>query len=99
LKGIGAKLSRDFIFESLTDPQAYVYQDFRHEGPPKEYPARMPYINKNPIGLSKNEILSVIAFLQQMSGEPITVSPSEIVAPGAPVKVADAEPLSHARVQ
>lgn len=99
LKGIGAKLSRDFIFESLTDPQAYVYQDFRHEGPPKEYPARMPYINKNPIGLSKNEILSVIAFLQQMSGEPITVNPAEIIAPGEPVKAADAEPLSLARVQ
>lgn len=87
LKGIGAKLTRDFIYESLTQPQAYIYLDFRHEGPPKEYPARMPYINKNPIGLSKNEILSVIAFLQQMSGEPITVSPSEIVqaeAPAAP---------------
>ena len=79
LKGIGAKLTREFIFESLTQPQAYVYLDYRHEGPPKEYPARMPYINKNPIGLSKNEILSVIAFLQQMSGEPITVSPSEIM--------------------
>lgn len=99
LKGIGAKLSRDFIFESLTDPQAYVYQDFRHEGPPKEYPARMPYINKNPIGLSKNEILSVIAFLQQMSGEPITVNPAEIIAPGEPLKAADAEPLSLAKVQ
>ena len=79
LKGIGAKLTREFIFESLTQPQAYVYLDYRHEGPPKQYPARMPYINKNPIGLSKNEILSVIAFLQQMSGEPITVSPSEIM--------------------
>jgi len=78
LKGIGAKLTREFIYESLTQPQAYIYLDFRHEGPPKEYPARMPYINKNPIGLSNNEILSVIAFLQQMSGEPITVSPSEI---------------------
>lgn len=78
LKGIGAKLSREFMYESLTQPQAYIYLDFRHEGQPKEYPARMPYINKNPIGLSKNEILSVIAFLQQMSGEPITVSPSEI---------------------
>ena len=72
-------LFRSFIYESLTQPQAYVYLDYRHEGPPKEYPARMPYINKNPIGLSKNEILSVIAFLQQMSGEPITVSPSEIM--------------------
>jgi mono/diheme cytochrome c family protein len=97
LKGIGAKLSREFMYESLTDPQAYLYLDFRHEGQPKEYPARMPYINKNPIGLSKNEILSVIAFLQQMSGEPITVNPSEIVAPGAPVKAADASPVAVAK--
>lgn len=94
LKGIGAKLSREFIYESLTQPQAYIYLDFRHEGPPKEYPARMPYINKNPIGLSKNEILSVIAFLQQMSGEPITVSPDEITQTAqatAPIPVAHAQ--------
>src|SRR6185503_824227 len=78
LKGIGAKLSREFIFESLTQPQAYIYLDYRHEGLPKEYPARMPYINTNPIGLTRNEILSVIAFLQQMSGEPISVNPSEL---------------------
>jgi mono/diheme cytochrome c family protein len=99
LKGIGAKLSRDFIYESLTEPQAYIYMDFRHEGAPKEYPARMPYINKNPIGLSRNEILSVIAFLQQMSGEPITVNPSEIIAPGQPVKAAEAEAVTVAQVQ
>src|SRR6476620_12420165 len=97
LKGIGAKLTREFIYESLTQPQAYVYLDFRHEGQPKEYPARMPYINKNPIGLSKNEILSVIAFLQQMSGEPITVSPSEITqASDAPP--AQAKPAQTAAV-
>ena len=84
LKGIGAKLSREFIYESLTSPQSYIYLDYRHEGPPKEYPAKMPHINKNPIALTKNEILSVIAFLQQMSGEPITVSPSEIVQTAAP---------------
>ena len=94
LKGVGAKLSREFLFESLTQPQAYIYLDFRHEGPPKEYPARMPIINKNPIALTNNEILSVIAFLQQMSGEPITVSPSEII------QSAQVEPvvkLAHAR--
>jgi mono/diheme cytochrome c family protein len=94
LKGIGAKLSREFIYESLTQPQAYIYLDYRHEGPPKEYPARMPYINKNPIGLSRNEILSVIAFLQQMSGEPITVSPEEITQTAqatAPIPVAHAQ--------
>lgn len=85
LKGIGAKLTREFMYESLTQPQAYIYLDYRHEGPPKQYPARMPHINKNPIGLSNNEILSVIAFLQQMSGEPITVSPSEITLPTAAV--------------
>jgi hypothetical protein len=63
----------------------------------------MPYINKNPIGLTKNEILSVIAFLQQMSGEPISVNPSELEVPGqapkSPVKAEDAAPVAvaHAR--
>src|SRR5688572_26021188 len=94
LKGIGAKLTREFIYESLTQPQAYIYLDFRHEGQPKEYPARMPHINKNPIGLSNNEILSVIAFLQQMSGEPITVSPSEITQP---TRTAAAVPVAQAQ--
>jgi mono/diheme cytochrome c family protein len=94
LKGIGAKLSREFIYESLTQPQAYIYLDYRHEGPPKEYPARMPHINKNPIGLTNNEILSVIAFLQQMSGEPISVSPSEIAMPGHAAPVAATAPAA-----
>ena len=92
LKGIGAKLTREFIYESLTQPQAYVYLDYRHDGVPEEYPARMPHINKNPIALSNNEILSVIAFLQKMSGEPITVSPSEIVQP---TQTAAVIPLNH----
>jgi mono/diheme cytochrome c family protein len=101
LKGIGAKLRKEFIYESLTQPQAYIYLDYRHEGPPKEYPARMPYINKNPIGLSKNEILSVIAFLQQMSGEPVSVTPAELEMPGAaptaPVKAAESGPMAVAQ--
>src|SRR3989442_9733217 len=69
LKGIGAKLTREFIYESLTQPQAYIYLDYRHEGPPKQYPARMPHINKNPIGLSEPELLAVMAFLQSLGGE------------------------------
>jgi mono/diheme cytochrome c family protein len=101
LKGIGAKLSREFLFESLTQPQAYIYLDYRHEGVAKEYPARMPYINKNPIGLSRNEILSVIAFLQQMSGEPISVTVTELDAPGqapaAPAKAAQSGPVAVAQ--
>ena len=79
LKGIGAKLAPEFIYESLTEPQAYVYLDFRHEGLPKEYPARMPYIHKNPIALSQQEIYSVIAFLQKMSGEPISVKVEDVM--------------------
>jgi len=102
LKGIGAKLSREFIFESLTEPQAYLYLDYRHEGVPKEYPARMPYINKNPCRNAMNEILSVIAFLQQMSGEPISVNPSELDLPrpsAAPVKAADAGTVAVAQAR
>ncbi len=83
LKGIGAKLTREFIYESLTQPQAYIYKDFRHEGLPQEYPARMPHINKNPIALTNQEILSVIAFLQKMSGEPISIKVEDVMKPEA----------------
>ncbi len=83
LKGIGSKLTRDFMYESLTQPQAYVYMDYQHAGPPKFFPAKMPYIDKKPIGLSKNEILAVIAFLQNMSGEEVTIELSEIEVPGS----------------
>lgn len=79
LAGIGAKLAPEFIYESLTQPQAYVYLDFRHEGLPEEYPARMPQINKNPIALSEQEIYSVIAFLQKMSGEPISIKVEDVM--------------------
>jgi mono/diheme cytochrome c family protein len=81
LKGIGAKLTRQFLYESMTQPQAYIYMDYQHVGRPKFFPAKMPSINKKPIGLNNNEILAVIAFLQNMSGEEITVDPSEIEAP------------------
>jgi len=83
LKGIGAKLTREFIYESLTQPQAYIYKDFRHEGLPQDYPARMPHINKNPIALTNQEILSVIAFLQKMSGEPISIKLEDVMKPEA----------------
>jgi mono/diheme cytochrome c family protein len=82
LKGIGSKLTRDFIFESMTQPQSYVYKDYEHVGQPKFFPARMPSINKKPIGLSKNEMLAVIAFLQNMSGEEVTVELAEFESPG-----------------
>ncbi|MCA9421681.1 MAG: cytochrome c [Nitrospira sp.] len=79
LNGIGAKLAPEFLYESLTQPQAYIYLDFRHDGVPKEYPAQMPHIDQDPIGLSKQEIYSVIAFLQKMSGEPISIKVEDIM--------------------
>ncbi|GJL57506.1 MAG: hypothetical protein NPIRA03_03630 [Nitrospirales bacterium] len=92
LSGIGAKLSPEFIYESLTQPQAYIYLDFRHDGVPKEYPAQMPHIDQDPIGLSKQEIYSVIAFLQKMSGEPISIKVEDIMesaeGPDTSLKVA-----------
>jgi len=81
LNGIGAKLAPEFLYESLTQPQAYIYLDFRHDTQPEEYPARMPHINKDPIGLTKPEIYSVIAFLQKMSGEPISIKVEDIMEP------------------
>ena len=96
LAGIGAKLAPEFIYESLTSPQSYIYLDFRHEGVPKEYPARMPYINKNPIALSKQEIYSVIAFLQKMSGEPISIKVEDIIEQDSQeVEVASAVVSGH----
>ena len=96
LAGIGAKLAPEFLYESLTSPQSYIYLDFRHEGVPKEYPARMPYINKNPIALSKQEIYSVIAFLQKMSGEPISIKVEDIMEQGSQeVEVASAVVSGH----
>jgi mono/diheme cytochrome c family protein len=83
LKGVGSKLTREFIYESLTLPQAYVYMDYEHVGRAKFFPAKMPHINKKPIGLNNNEILAVIAFLQSMSGEEVTINLSELATPGS----------------
>ena len=92
LKGVGAKLTREFLFESLTDPQAYIALDYRHEGLPKQYPARMPYIHRNPIALTQGEILTVIAFLQRMSGEPVSVKVQEVMDASEAVEVASVSP-------
>lgn len=77
LQGIGSKLTRNFIYESLTKPQAYYYMDYSFS-PPKYFPATMPAVNKPPIDLNDNEMLSVIAFLESQGGQ-VTADPSEIV--------------------
>lgn len=85
----GGQLTRDFIYESLTQPSKYIYMDYT-SSPPRAFPAHMPIINKPPIGLSNNELLAVIAFIQTLGGE-ITVDPSELSGPVTAVASGNAE--------
>jgi len=91
LAGIGAKLSREFIYESLTQPNKFIYKQYEFS-PPKPFAAQMPQINKPPIGLSENELLAVIAFVQSTGGqESVTVDPSELVKPAAQILAASGD--------
>lgn len=76
LAGVGARLTREFIYETLTKPEAYVKLDF-HTAKPVSYSANMPAINKAPIGLSEQELLTIVAFVQSNGGK-VTVKPEEL---------------------
>lgn len=78
LEGIGGKLKREFLYESLTQPGAFIYKDY-HQSPPKPFPATMPEINKPPVDLSESQLLAVIAFAQSLGGK-VTVEPDEFLA-------------------
>lgn len=54
----------DYLAESIYDPNVYIVPGFN---------PGMPVINKPPIGLSDQEILAVIAYLQSLGGE-VTVT-------------------------
>jgi cbb3-type cytochrome oxidase cytochrome c subunit len=73
---VGDRLTREFMRESLTDPEAYVKKNFDPPEPTK-YSMTMPVINRPPIGLDDNEMLAVIAFLQSQGGK-VTVSPADL---------------------
>ncbi len=51
----------EYLAQSLYDPDTYIVDGF-HPG--------MPAINRPPIGLTRQEILAVIAYLQSLGGEP-----------------------------
>ncbi len=51
----------EYLAESLYDPNGFIVEG---------YTPGMPPINKAPIGLSDQEILAVIAYLQSLGGEP-----------------------------
>lgn len=71
LQNAGARLTREFIYEAMTKPEAYIRLDF-DPAEPKRFPSRMPAIDKPPIGLTEDEILTVLAFVQSQ-GEKVTV--------------------------
>ncbi len=87
LEGIGSKLTREFEYESYTQPEASVYLDYVGSPgeAPKRFAARMPPINKSPIGLTEAEMLTVFAFLQSQSMgiDQIEITPEEVIAMGA----------------
>lgn len=76
LEGAGGRLTREFIYEALTEPDEYVRLDF-DPAQPRKYPARMPAVNQPPIGLTEPELLTVIAFVQSQGGQ-VTVDPVEL---------------------
>jgi hypothetical protein len=63
LQGAGSRLTADFIYEAMTAPSEYVRLDFSLVEP-KEYPARMPAVNRLPIGLTEKEMQEVMMFVQ-----------------------------------
>ncbi|MBI3811341.1 MAG: c-type cytochrome [Nitrospirae bacterium] len=85
LEGFGAKLTREFIYETLTQPHKHIYMDYTNS-PPKPFPAQMPRINKPPVSLNDAELLAVTSFVQQLGGE-VTIEPRELAAFLPPPKI------------
>lgn len=69
LEGIGARSGErvpglsdvEYLAQSMYEPEAYIVEGFN---------PGMPPINKPPIGLTDDEILAVIAYLQSLGGNP-----------------------------
>lgn len=79
LAGIGSRAATrrpglsdvDYLAESIYDPNLYIVPGFN---------PGMPVINKPPIGLSDQEILAVMAYLQSLGGK-VTVTMESKVWP------------------
>ncbi len=76
LSGIGGRLTKEFFIDSLLHPKNYIYIDYRGNTP-RPFAAEMPAINKPPIDLTMQEIMTVVAFLQSLGGE-VTVEPEDV---------------------
>jgi mono/diheme cytochrome c family protein len=84
LEGIGARAAErvpglsdvDYMAQSMYEPDIYIVEGFN---------PGMPVINRPPIGLTDQEILSVIAYLQSLGGTPtVTLQTTHRYFGGAP---------------
>jgi cytochrome c2 len=84
LEGVGSRAKTrvpglsdvDYLAESLYEPNKFIVPGFN---------PGMPVINKPPIGLTDQEILAVIAYLQTLGGTPtVTMQSSHRYLAGAP---------------
>lgn len=84
LEGVGARAKTrvpgmsdvDYLAQSLYEPEAYIVEGFN---------PGMPVINKPPIGLTDQEILCVIAYLQTLGSTPtVTLQTRHRYYGGAP---------------
>jgi mono/diheme cytochrome c family protein len=99
LAGIGARASQrvsglsdvQYLAQSLYDPTAFIVPGFN---------PGMPVMNKPPIGLSDQEILAVIAYLQSLGGKVSVTMSSKVwpldAAAAAPAETAAASPAPAA---
>ncbi|MBI2412558.1 MAG: c-type cytochrome [Deltaproteobacteria bacterium] len=67
-----AKTAEEYIRESLASPSAYVVPGYGMAG--DELTSPMPDVTTGAIGLSAQEVDSVIAYLQRLSGVDVTVT-------------------------
>jgi len=94
LGGVGARAKGrvpglndvEYLAQSMYEPSAYVVEGF---------PPAMPPVNKPPIGLTDQEILCVIAYLQTLGGTPtVTLQTKHHYNSGAAAAPAGAPPAS-----
>ncbi len=90
LGGIGGRLKKEFIIDSLLHPKNYLYRDYTGNIT-RPFPAEMPVINKPPIGLSMQELLMVVSFVQSLGGE-VTVDVEEVKALSAATEPQEVKP-------
>ena len=73
----------DYLAQSIYDPNAFIVPGFN---------PGMPVINKPPIGLTDQEILAVISYLQSQGGKVTVTLQSKVWPLGAGAAAAAAEP-------